>query len=229
MTILITAATALEMQAYDHAGGSSDSTLRLITGIGPTETALSLTSMLHRQAGAVDLVLNFGIAGAYPTGKAGLLDICIAEQEVLGDLGICLPEQVVRFADRGLFVPDRFLLAPQFRRQAELALQQAGMTCKTGIFITVNCASGTEQRAVMLGRQLQALCENMEGGAVARVCGHFSLPCVELRCISNMAGETERNRWRLPEACAQAGRAAAAVVDFLLLKDMATTKHPSDQ
>ena len=226
MAILITAATALEMRAYDDAGGKADRALRLITGIGPTETALSLTSMLHQQAGTVELVLNFGIAGAYPAGGAGLLDICVAEEEVLADLGICLPERIARFADRGLSVPDRFLLDPQLRQEAELALQEAGMRCKTGVFVTVNCASGTEQRAMMLERQFQGLCENMEGAAVARVCGHFGLPCVELRCISNMAGETERSRWRLPEACARAGQAAAAVVDLFLLKD-AANRHPS--
>ncbi|CAK8722400.1 Futalosine hydrolase [Candidatus Electronema halotolerans] len=226
MAILITAATALEMQACNDAGGKADSTLRLLTGIGLTETALSLTSMLHQHAGAVELVLNFGIAGAYPAGKAGLLDICVADEEVLGDLGIGLPERIVRLADRGLSVEDRFLLDPQLRQEAELALQQAGMRCKTGVFVTVNCASGTEQRAMMLGRQFQGLCENMEGAAVARVCGHFGLPCVELRCISNMAGETERSRWRLPEACARAGQAAAAVADFFLRKD-AANRHPS--
>ncbi len=225
MAILITAATALEMRAYDDAGGNADGTLRLLTGIGLTETALSLTSMLHRHAGAVELVLNFGIAGAYPSGGAGLLDLCLAEKEVLGDLGICQPERIVRLAERGLTAADSFLIAPQVRQQVELALQQAGMTCKTGVFVTVNCASGTEQRAMMLGRQFQALCENMEGAAVARVCGHFGLPCVELRCISNMAGETERSKWRLPEACAKAGQAAAAAVD-LLLKD-AENRHPS--
>jgi futalosine hydrolase len=228
MAILITAATALEMRAYHEAGGKADRTLRLLTGIGPTETALSLTSMLQQQAGAIELVLNFGIAGAYPAGGAGLLDLCAAEEEVLGDLGICLPERIARFADQGLSAPDRFPLAPQLRQQAELALQQAGMTCKTGVFVTVNCASGTSQRAAMLGRQFQGLCENMEGAAAARVCGHFGLPCLELRCISNMAGEAEKSRWRLPEACARAGQAAAVVVDLLLLKD-AASRHPSDQ
>jgi futalosine hydrolase len=227
MTILITAATAFEMRACNEAGGNPDRALRLITGIGLTETALSLTSLLHQQAGAVELVLNFGIAGACPAGGAGLLDICVAEQEVLGDLGICLPERIERLADRGLSVEDSFLLDPQLRQQAELALRQAGMSCKNGVFVTVNCASGTEQRAMMLGRQFQGLCENMEGAAVARVCGHFGLPCVELRCISNVAGETDRNKWRLPEACVRAGKAAAAAVDLFLLKD-AASRHPSD-
>ncbi len=217
MSILITAATAFEMQAYDTAKGNSSSTLRLITGIGLTETALSLTSLLHHHASAVDLVLNFGIAGAYARSSgAELLDICVAEQELLGDLGVCLPERIERFVERGLPVQDSFLLDLHLRQRVEQGLNLAGIPYKKGKFVTVNCASGTKKRAEILGRQFQALCENMEGAAIARVCKHFQIPCVELRCISNNAGESNKKKWQLEEACTQAGQAAAVAVDFLL-------------
>lgn len=216
MAVLIAAATALEMQAYAAAGGRTDKVFQLITGIGLTETALSLASMLHHHAEKIDLVLYFGIAGAYPNSRAKLLDICLAEQEVLGDLGLCLPERIGRCAERGLAVQDSFPLDPRLRQQAEQALQQDKTACKSGLFVTVNCASGTRERAAMLERQFQAVCENMEGAAAARVCNEFALPVAELRCISNMAGQADKSRWRLDDACVQAGRAAAIVTEFLL-------------
>jgi futalosine hydrolase len=175
------------MRAFDVASPDSARVLRLLTGIGPVETTLSLTSMLHHQARRISAVLNFGIAGAYPDNSAGLLDICLAEQEVLGDLGLCLPERIERFAERGLAVRDSFRLDLSLRTTAAMALTQTGITCKTGTFVTVSSSSGTPARARLLGRQYQGLCENMEGAAVARVCEAFKLTCVELRCVSNMA------------------------------------------
>ncbi|MCI5143631.1 MAG: hypothetical protein D3909_18280, partial [Candidatus Electrothrix sp. ATG1] len=76
---------------------------------------------------------------------------------------------------------------------------------------TVSCASGTQHRGDQLGRQFCGLCENMEGAAVVRVCEEFTLPCLEVRCISNMVEDRDREKWRLREACGKAGRAAAVI------------------
>lgn len=215
MSILIAAATEFELRAFDEAGGAAARVLRLITGIGPVETAHALTALLCRHAGQISAVINFGIAGAFPDSGAALLDICLAEQEVLGDLGLCLPERIERLAERGLVVKDSFVLDAGLRRTAEYALRQSDISCKTGTFVTVSCASGTEDRARRLGRQFQGLCENMEGAAAARVCEAFQLPCLELRCVSNIAGERDRHQWRLHEACLKAGHAAAIAVAAL--------------
>ncbi|MCW5198985.1 futalosine hydrolase, partial [Desulfobulbus sp. F3] len=186
---------------------------RLITGIGPTETAFSLTAALcRRHAGQIRAVLNFGIAGAYPDSAAGLLDICLAEREVLGDLGLWLPERIERFAERGLAVRDSFTLDADLCQIVMHALRLSGIACTTGTFVTVSCASGTEVRARLLGRQFQALCENMEGAAAARVCEAFGVPFVELRCVSNIAGERDRRKWRLQEASSRAGQAATLLL-----------------
>lgn len=216
MNILLMAATEFELRAFAQAGGNIDSVLPLITGIGPTETAFTATAALCRHAGQIKAVLNFGIAGAYPGSAAGMLDICLAEQEILGDLGLCLPERIERLAERNLMARDSFMLDADLRDVAAQTLRQADIACKKGIFVTVNCASGTEARARMLGRQFQGLCENMEGAAAARVCEAFGLPLLELRCISNIAGELDREKWLLREACGKAGKAAAAAVSSLL-------------
>lgn len=216
MRLLLTAATDFELRAFTEAGGGGRRIQTLRTGIGPTETAFALTDALHRQAGAVSAVVNFGIAGAFPDSGAGLLDICLAEEEVLGDLGICLPERIERFAEQGLAVRDRFVIDAGLRAAAAQVLTQAGLPCRSGVFVTVSSASGTAARALQIGGQYQGLCENMEGAAAARVCEAFGLPCLELRCVSNMAGERDKRRWRLREACLRAGQATAAVTDFLL-------------
>ncbi len=219
MPLLLTAATDFEMQAFREAGGDLDHTLQLITGLGPVETTLSLSCFLSERVNEVDAVLNFGIGGAYPNNgaklQAGMLDICLAEQEALGDLGICLQDRIERFSAAGLQVKDSFIMDQSLLSAAGQALDDAGIAHKQGVFITVNCATGTLKRGQMLGRSLKGLCENMEGAAVARVCHQFAVPCLEVRCISNMVEDRNKDSWQLQRACHGAGRAAAVIVKNL--------------
>jgi futalosine hydrolase len=214
MLILAAASTDFEMRSFLEADGNAGRTIHLVTGIGPVETAIALTAALHR-CSAIKAVVNFGIAGAYPGGGAEVLDLCLAEREIYGDLGIALAERIERFAETGLAAKDSFVLDANLLRAAGYALTQAGVLCKQGVFVTVSCASGTQTRAEQFCRQFHALCENMEGAAAARVCEAFDRPCLELRCVSNIVGERDKRNWRLHEACAHAGQAAAAVVAAL--------------
>ena len=221
MSFLVTAATDFEMQTFVQVAGM-DNTLQLITGIGPVETTLSLSCFLQERLAEVDAVLNFGIAGAYPDNntnlQAGMLDICLAEQEILGDLGICLQDRIERFTAAGLQVKDSFVLDQDLLAVAGQALDDTDIAHKQGVFITVNCATGTLKRGKMLGRSLQGLCENMEGAAVVRVCQKFAVPCLEVRCISNMVEDRNRENWQLQQACQRAGQAAAVIINHLQKK-----------
>lgn len=213
--VLVTAATDFEMKPFRSAcrlGGVGS----LVTGIGPVETAVNLYSWLHSNGGAVTGVINFGVAGAYVPPAGGnapqILDICLAEEEILGDLGICLDDRIERIAGSGLRTPVSFSMDPRLLAQAEHALSSRRIAFYRGPFVTVSCASGTARRAKMLAGQYHGLCENMEGAAVARVCGEFGLPCLELRCISNLVEDRDTSRWQLRDACRRAGEAAALVV-----------------
>jgi len=82
-TILLVCATEFERSFLP----SAVSGRVLVTGVGPVETTLALCDLLARTP-RPGLVLDFGVAGAYPGGGAGLLDLCIARCESFGDLGI---------------------------------------------------------------------------------------------------------------------------------------------
>ncbi|MCI5191128.1 MAG: futalosine hydrolase [Candidatus Electrothrix sp. AS4_5] len=219
MSILITAATSKEMQAYIHTEKEQDQVGKqiccLVTGVGPVETTLSLAGLLQRQP-TIDCVINFGIAGAYRENntsvQAGLLDLCLAEQEFFGDLGIQFADTVEPLPE-DLSVYNHFVLDSRLLSTAKQLLRDAGpgYSYTQGIFVTVSCASGTLHRGNQLGRQFHGLCENMEGAAVARVCQEFSLPCLEIRCISNMVEDRDQAKWQLQEACTQVGKAVATI------------------
>jgi len=208
----------MEMRAFSRAWIGKREVECLVTGLGPVETAMKLTARLARGVENLQGVLHFGVAGAYlyPDGSgATMLDLCLAEEEILGDLGICYQERIEPFVAPELGVHDRFDLDRSLLERAEGILQRKKIAYKTGPFVTVNCVSGTRARGEMLAARFHGLCENMEGAAVARVCAAFALPCLELRCISNFVEDRDTSQWRLKEACRRAGEVAALLVKEL--------------
>ncbi|MFH0784830.1 MAG: futalosine hydrolase [Pseudomonadota bacterium] len=215
--ILALAATQIELEPFLlQWPGKSPSCLTLITGVGPMETTLRLSKFLCQTEQRIEAAVNFGIGGAYqqPGGspQPELLDICLAEQEVVGDLGICLQDGV-EYLDGSLtgdivFPMDSGLLS----LGKEILTEGGGTSCFSGVFVTVNAASATQRRGEMLRSRWQGLCENMEGAAVARVCLEFAVPCLELRAISNYVEDRKRENWRLREACLQAAESAALII-----------------
>lgn len=215
---LVTAATDFEMAAFLGACSPATACAHLVTGVGPVETAVRLTAFLAESSLPLHGVVNVGVAGAYiMDGRSGaeLLDICLAEREVLGDFGICYAEEMKPLRGESLAILDTFDLDASLLNQAELLLASAAIAYKRGVFATVQCVSGTRKRGVMLARQHQALCENMEGAAAARACRQFGLPLLELRCISNLVEDRTLQNWQLHEACARCGEVAALVVTGL--------------
>jgi futalosine hydrolase len=216
---LLTTATDFEMTPF-LAACREKKVPYLVSGIGPVETAVRLFARLHGKAETIRGVVNFGVAGAYvqtPARKTPhLLDICLAEREVFGDLGICLGDRIEQIAGSRLRPPDVFLMDQGLLAAAGRALAASRIPCCRGTFVTVSCASGTARRGEMLARQHQGLCENMEGAAIARVCQEFGLPCLELRCISNLVEDRDAGRWQLQQACRKAGEATALVLAHLL-------------
>jgi futalosine hydrolase len=154
------------------------------------------------------------VAGAYAGSGAGLLDLCLAEREVLGDFGVCHAERVEPFegqlASRSVFPLDSRYLA-----QAAEILGARELGCKKGVFVTVNGVSATARRGAMLRAAYNGLCENMEGGAVARVCEEFAIPCLEVRCVSNMVEDRNPANWQLAAAVHKCGQAVSLLIDHL--------------
>lgn len=216
---LVTAATDFEMKPFKAAFTSSDIDT-LVTGIGPVETTCRLAYFLSVSQRQVQGVVNFGVAGAYVDpevgAKAELLDICLAEKEILGDLGICLGDRIEKIKGKGLEAPDTFVMDGDLLQRASQILQANEIPFHRGNFITVNCTTGTAERGTMLGRQYNGLCENMEGAAVARACRELDVPCLEIRCISNLVEDRDTSRWKLQQACRRAADTTSLIVQYLL-------------
>ncbi|MCF6186630.1 MAG: hypothetical protein L3J49_04035, partial [Desulfobulbaceae bacterium] len=124
---LIAAATDMEMRAFTRSCADAADFELLVTGVGLVETTFTLTSRLSRDPGNVQGIIHFGIAGAYLRSEddgAGMLDICLAEEEILGDLGICHQDRIESLIAPELGIRDRFFLDKRLLERATLFLQQ---------------------------------------------------------------------------------------------------------
>lgn len=183
----------------------------LVTGVGPVEATLALTRALDRAPDRYQGVINVGVGGAFAATGMHLLDLCLARQEVLGDLGVCLEDRIEELSP-GLAAPRVFSLENGLLAAAEQIFATLDVPVRTGTFVTVNCVSGTRGRGEMLRDHHRAICENMEGAALARVCLAFETDLLEVRVISNLVEDRNRAVWRLREAANKAVRAAVALL-----------------
>ena len=210
--LLVAAATEKELEPIRQFVAAAEHLDALVTGMGPVMTAATLTNYLSRNASRVRGVINIGVGGAYVGSDVGLLDICLARQEVLGDFGICMSEEIVDFNPELTCFSGTMQLDKALSALAETALRKHGIAFKRVNFVTVNCCTGTRQRGEYLRKKFTAGCENMEGAAVAMVGGIFNVPVVELRCISNLVEDRNPADWQIAEAAARVCRAAELIL-----------------
>ena len=189
----------------------------VISGIGKTNAAHA-TALLAREY-PLSLVIGFGIGGAYPGKGLKVGDVAVATKEVYADEGVLLKDgfhplnmiriPLVRLARRRLF--NEF---PLDRRLSRAALRSSRhiVNAKSGAFNTVSLCTGTETRAKELSERFGAICENMEGAAVAHLCSLYEVPFVEMRGISNIVEERDIRKWDIGLA---AENCQKALLEFL--------------
>jgi futalosine hydrolase len=210
---LIVTATDQEMEPIARRLAALPGWLPLVTGVGCLETAVTLTRFLASSREPIRGIINCGVAGAFVGAGPGLLDLCLADHETQADAGIWLADGIVDFDT--IRVPLHFSLQCPLLDQARALLSARGLNPWVGPFVSVLAVSGTQARGEALRTRYHALCENMEGAAVARVAEEFQLPCLELRSVSNMVEDRDLAAWQLGEAIDRAAEALAILLPGL--------------
>ena len=202
---LIVAATNKEISPFISASENNQKFKTFVSGAGCLESTLSLTRFLcNENPRAISRVIHVGIAGAFQKSGLQLLDFCMAEQEIFADFGVCYEDRIDNLDFPGC-PENTIVLDNDFRNEFNHFLEIQDIPVVNGTFLTVNCVSGTGKRGDYLQEKHKALCENMEGFAVARVCQEFHLPCLEIRCISNFVEDRNHQNWLIDEACEKLG------------------------
>jgi futalosine hydrolase len=173
----------MELATCPEWGGVS----RVVSGIGIPAT-FTLLRLPLPDGTFPRLLVNIGIAGAYPETGLEIGDIVLADGEVFGDVGFELPEppgfRHVGEADFGREFYGEPL--PTVRPSAFL---REGAKVARGC--TVNVCTGTEATGLLRRDRFGAGFETMEGAAVAQVGKMHGIPVCEIRAISNIASRRD--------------------------------------
>ncbi len=197
--------------------------LLCVGGMGKVNAAHASTLMLTRFDPEVLIV--FGIGGAYPSSGAGIGDLAIAKEEIAGDEGILTEEgfknteylgiPLIKNVSSTIFTTFP-VTEPLMHRalQSLLAHQKSGRPkAHTGSFVTLSTCTGTATRARELEDCYHGLCENMEGVAVAQVAELHGIPWLEVRGISNIVEDRDLKKWDIPRAAGAVQQAVQHIVE----------------
>lgn len=202
--ILLLTPTHMEMQgvglSLQNAGHGFEFA---VCGFGPVSTAVFLAQRLSQ--GSYDMIVLMGLAGAYAGRQAQVGDICVAASEVYADLGRCVGNVIDPIEIAEATTPLRFDLRSSWN--APLIGCINDVVVKTGAnmvdMATVCCVSCNQERAMSIAMRWDVSAENMEGAAAAQVCAGYGIPLLEVRAVSNWAGDCDKARWCIQPALAR--------------------------
>ncbi len=198
--------------------GGTDVTV-VVSGVGQANTAQTIAALLTE--GPSGLVMLCGCGGAYAGAGLSVGDVAVATEEVYADIGVLTSDGWLGLDDIGLPLVEksdcryysRFPVRPEFVDAAVSVSSAAGLpVVRPGVFLTVCSVTGTSARGEDLYRRFGAVCENMEGAAAAQTAAVYDVPFVELRGISNMAGDRDRAGWDIALACSNCAKVASAFI-----------------
>jgi futalosine hydrolase len=201
--------------------------LLVSTGIGKINAAHSVTCILEHFS--IKGVINIGVGGAYPKSGLKIGDIAIASKEILADEGVIdhqgwssfrkIGIPLVRIDKKRYF--NTFPLNKDLSKKAVkmfkdiVAQTLQGTEIKRGNFVTVSATTGTLKRAKEFEKKFNAVCENMEGAAIAQICTIYRIPMLEIRGISNIAGLRNKRKWNLKLASQNCQEVVLKTIKFL--------------
>lgn len=177
-----------------------------VHGVGSLLTAFSLAKQLN--ANQYDLAIQVGVAGAYE-GKFNLGDVVNVKTERMGDLGAeDKNEEIIDVFELGLIKENQFpfmngLMQNPKVHEYDLPLAHS---------LSVNKVSGSIRSIQRISQKYNADIENMEGAAFFYSCLMQDLPFLEIRGISNIVEERNRENWRLDLAIDNVNR---SLIDIL--------------
>lgn len=183
----------------------------LVTGVGAVDAASATARALARRS--YRAVVNAGIGGAFDGGAT------------VGD-GVAIAAEMMEFRledGRPIALPGGETIVERVDADSDLvsAMVQRGVAALHGITIcAVTCTETTARRYAALGAQV----ESMEGFAVLRAAQLAGVPAIEVRGISNRAGDRDRSGWNFESGVRALERVLATLFDVLDARNAGATR-----
>jgi len=194
----------------------------LITGVGMVATAYQLGKTLATET--YNFALNLGIAGSfenrYPKKKHKLGEVVNVISDRIAELGVVEGEDFTCMSDLGLihesdlsfFTEEhRNELCPGCEKIQQSTVLQ-GLRKVSGV--TVNRLDTGKEEIEAVVRRLKPDVETMEGAAFLYAAFREFLPSMQLRAISNYAGERNKKKWKMDEAVKKLNTVALQLLEL---------------
>lgn len=192
MNLLLVSATEFELKPFLAGNEKVDV---LITGIGIPNTIYHLTKKLAKKN--YDLVIQAGIAGSF---NEQILkgSVVMVKQDTFGDVGMEEKENFKTLFEAGFAQANDF----PFRNgwllnENKYLLHQTLPTVES---ITVNKITDDKKLIKRIVEKFRPDIESMEGAAFHFVCLHQKVNFLQLRSISNVVGDRDKENWQMKDA-----------------------------
>jgi futalosine hydrolase len=214
MRILIVAATEIEIAAtrnhYSKAPALNISIDFLVTGVGMTATAYSLTKKLTSKK--YDLVVNVGVAGSFRP-EITLGDVVNVVSDSFADLGAEDGDNFMSVFDLRLQSNDSFPFWNGKIKNDHAEKFSSLRYLKNVKAITVNKVHGNNNSIQNTFIKFHPDIETMEGAAFFYVCAMEHIPFLQLRAISNRVELRNRKAWKMDLALTNLSDALRGFID----------------
>jgi futalosine hydrolase len=208
MSVLVVAATTAEIEpllAYLRKPRNTAALPAidiLITGVGLTATTWALTrQVMIKKPG---LILQAGIAGSLDTNfRPG--QVLAVKQEAIADQGVMESGRLKTVFDLGLAVPSRLPYSKGWLVNKSAILEKSGFEKVKAI--SVNEITTDPVKLANYRLKFGAAIESMEGAALHYVALMEKIPFLQLRAVSNYAGERDKSKWKTKVAITQLNKA----------------------
>lgn len=192
MQILVVAATEMEIAPFLALNRAVD---HLITGVGAPACIYRLQKTIQQRE--YDCIIQAGIAGSFTTDIA-LGETLLVKKDCFADLGFFENSSFTSLFDAGFLNKNDTPYRDGWLVNDSGLLSRFSLPKYTGI--TVNMVTAQKMLINEYIKHFEPAVETMEGAALHYVCLMERIPFLQLRTISNLAGERDKSKWKIPEA-----------------------------
>lgn len=174
-------------------------------GIGVVSAALTLGGLVTRLRAS--RIIMCGSAGAFHGAGLHVGDLAVVSSEILAEAGLCIGPGIGSAHALGLAdLVQEIALDGGMVHHLEQGAADVADACRVKSLTVVGVSADRDQ-ANIRAESFGAGIENMEGYAAALVALRHGIPAGEVRGISNLAGNRDKETWNLPLANERAQRA----------------------
>jgi len=192
MNLLICSATKFEVTLPRELIEESVFVNFLVTGVGLTAATYSLCRSIYKQK--PDLIIQAGISGSFDTDLT-INDVVAIEKDCIGDEGVEEAGYFHSIFNLGLLGENEFPWQNKYLINKNPIIKDCGLKLVNAV--TVNQISTSNKQIKYYRDKLKVQIESMEGAALHYVCISEGIPFLQIRAISNYAGERNKEKWDL--------------------------------